>query len=456
LISIASATSKSAEPNQLKIGVFDSSRSAYPGNYSIATGAPFTTFRSLLLNSANFGPDGITARSVVFNSLSAITPHSLETMDVLALYQWQDLQSTETQLVETFVKHGGSLLIFSTTMPSILNTTWTLLGSSRYGQITQPGTTSPLIKGPYGNVSTIYLGYNGSAADVGQGFAVSLNSAGPNILTFSSDHGFSGLGRAVLISDEEIFMNGAVANRYVGQMDASSENSKLLLNTIAFLAGAPGYQGVSVDPVQVMYPAGGETLAGNTYTSISWQSDVVYSGTAVRFELWQGDHRLQDLGRDSSSEGHKTSIVYLPLVPVANDYHFRVISTYNSAIWADSLPFSITGGAIHLNTPNGGEHWNSNSLQQIAWSMGTATAGTGAKIELWNATRKVADLGFGWNPLGSGMSWITVPPVLSGSDYRIRLISTWEPDLWDESDATFSILGLSKSAVRREGWACYE
>lgn len=68
--------------------------------------------------------------------------------------------------------------------------------------------------------------------------------SGPNILLLSPETGFSGLGRAVFVGDEEIFMTGLFSGERSGQLDPVvrpfNDNEELFLNTFAFLAGAPG------------------------------------------------------------------------------------------------------------------------------------------------------------------------------------------------------------------------
>ena len=111
---------------------------------------------------------------------------------------------------------------------------------------------------------------------------------------------------------------------------------------------------------------------------------------------------------------------------------------------------------IWIAKPNGNEEYSSGSNIEVIWNTNVQTAGTGIKYELWNQFNKVADLGYGWNSWGHGRENIELPQnIKSKADYRIRIISTWDPNFWDESDGTFSIYSPS-SSVDIKHWNLYE
>jgi hypothetical protein len=50
-------------------------------------------------------------------------------------------------------------------------------------------------------------------------------------------------------------------------------------------------------------------------------------------------------------------------------------------------------------------------------------------------------LGYDWHPSGRHTATVSLPPMPEKDDYRVRVISTWNPLHYDESDAPFTITG---------------
>lgn len=96
---------------------------------------------------------------------------------------------------------------------------------------------------------------------------------------------------------------------------------------------------------------------------------------------------------------------------------------------------------VHVESPNGGETWQSGMLQQVRWQTNPATAGTAIRVELWNSQGRVLDLGYDWSPVGDHVAEFYLPLLPSASDYRIRVVSTWNQQYYDESDQALTILG---------------
>ena len=272
--------SNTSDSATLRIGVLDQSRSgnfAKSGNWNFGTGSVYSGARAFLQNTAYFGPSGTVKRPVVINSYSAITEDTLGAMDVFILVYTNDLVTQEVALLDKFVRNGGSLLVFSNCPPGSLGSVWAGgMYSERYGKITTQGYASPLISGPFGTVNTLYLGANCSATNVGQGVVISNNTIGPNMLMFRPENGFSGLGRAVIIGDDEIFMSGSAYGEYAGQM-GFTDNQTFFLNIMAFLAGAPGYQ---PDVPELRIGVLDSSRCGNFTASGNWNfgAGAVYSG----------------------------------------------------------------------------------------------------------------------------------------------------------------------------------
>ncbi len=216
-------------------------------------------------------------------------------------------------------------------------------------------------------------------------------------------------------------------------------------------------------PVIVHLPNGGEMFEGDSLFEIAWETDIPQAGTGMRFELINDAGRVASLGYGWDRDGLETTEVYLPLVPAGSDYRVRVISTFDPSLFDDSdEPFTITGGAVRVLAPNGGETWQVDSTQAIIWQTNPLIAGTGVVFELRDMEGAVAALGHDWDPDGESLTFIRVPDVPSGSNYRVRVTSTWAPEMFDTSDEAVMIIGTDPgggnqgNAAGPRGWILYE
>lgn len=212
-------------------------------------------------------------------------------------------------------------------------------------------------------------------------------------------------------------------------------------------------------PLTLLQPNGGQTLQSGALTTVTWESDVNIAGTSVKFELWDGHQALADLGFDWNPAGKGAKQLYLPLVPEGNNYRIRAVSTWDPTIYDDSdSSLTIVGGCLRLNWPIGSAVWRPGDREWAWWESNPSISGTAARLELWRAGVKVADLGTGFEPDGEGVTWFTVPSVPSASNYKVRLISNWN-DAWFVENEGFITIGTglagSRSAVDPASWGGY-
>lgn len=215
--------------------------------------------------------------------------------------------------------------------------------------------------------------------------------------------------------------------------------------------------------IELLQPAGGEIFMAADFMQVSWRSNLNTAGSGVQFTLYDGSGRIADLGYDWNPAGQGQRALYLPLLPTREDYRVRVVSTWDQRLFDESEPIAISGQPLLVITPNGGEAWRPGSLQQIHWKSNTWIAGTGVSLELWQSGQKVADLGQDWDSDGESVRTVLAPLLQEGTNYRVRVISTWLPELFDESDQDITILRSpaaqpaagSQSSVEGEIWALY-
>ncbi len=215
--------------------------------FNFATGQGYEVVRNDLLNPMNFGAAGIVGRSVnLLTSVNVITVPSLANVDVVVLTPWMNITDGETAALVSFVQSGGGLLAFGNWAdqrfgPGFGATAGNWDGSGQ-GHVTN--SSSPIINGPFGLVSGI----------IGIGACSSFDTVGPNgtealrntegILAATFEFG---LGRAVIITDEEIFLNAPLPADYdsiksqtpYSEKVPSPINEMLFLNSFAYTIPTP-------------------------------------------------------------------------------------------------------------------------------------------------------------------------------------------------------------------------
>lgn len=104
------------------------------------------------------------------------------------------------------------------------------------------------------------------------------------------------------------------------------------------------------------------------------------------------------------------------------------------------------GETLRVTSPNGGEEWAHGTTETITWVPSVATVGATVRIELLKngliasvlATNKAND---------GAMNWTIPSNIDPGSNYRIRVASTTNTALIDQSDEEFAIIPAPQITV---------
>jgi hypothetical protein len=186
---------------------------------------------------------------------------------------------------------------------------------------------------------------------------------------------------------------------------------------------------------------------------VHWVANLMTIGTVVRIELWRNDAFVTRLGTvwDPDGDGESDEIVLA--VPPGDNYHVRVVSDYNPALWVESAPVSISGYAVTVNLTAPFAHHAAGGSLGLQWQNVKILAGTAVGFELWDGNGFVADLGADWNEAAQHATTVMLPNVPIRTDYRVRAISMWDETLWGET-APFVI--WHRNAVEGAGWSQYE
>ena len=174
-----------------------------------------------------------------------ITAEALAAADIFVVTGMNlSLAEEELCLLDAYVAGGGAVLSFRNEwMPRrLMETTLADFGGTGFAQVVD--LTSPLVSGPFGTVVTpVRVGAN-SGYTLGHGWPVLSDGGRPMLLAFGQETGHHG--RAVILGDEEVFMNGPTpfGGDYHG---VRPNNQTLLANIVGYLEMAPGLDSAGRD-----------------------------------------------------------------------------------------------------------------------------------------------------------------------------------------------------------------
>ncbi len=112
------------------------------------------------------------------------------------------------------------------------------------------------------------------------------------------------------------------------------------------------------------------------------------------------------------------------------------IHTSGEAGFLDQVVFT-SGPAIMVQAPNGGETWYHRNYYSIRWTS-TEDTGPDVKLELYKGASLHYTISTSTDNDGN-YSWFVPVWLDPGADYRIRIVSTSNPTIYDYSDGYFSI-----------------
>jgi len=208
--------------------------------------------------------------------------------------------------------------------------------------------------------------------------------------------------------------------------------------TIAYIASGSSKQ----PEVTLTSPNGGEVWAAGSRYPINW----AYTGDPgnLKIELLRGSSVVSTL-TSSVSKGSNGAGSYNWTIPAGqtsgSDYGIRITSTSNGSVFDTGNGFfTINRPSITVTSPNGGEAWAPQSTKTITWAY-TGDPGN-LKIELLRGSSVVSTLtssvSKGSNGAGS-YTWSISSRQSTGPDYKIRITSTSNGYVTDNSDKFFTI-----------------
>ncbi len=196
--------------------------------------------------------------------------------------------------------------------------------------------------------------------------------------------------------------------------------------------------------VSVVFPNGAETWSAGSTQTIRWGC-IGNPGSFVKIELLKGGVVNRTISSFASTSSGSCNWKIPSTQASGSDYSVRITSKSNSS-YTDTSDnnFTIVGPPPPLITvvsPNGGDTWMAGSMQRVQWSY-AGNLGSFVKVELLkggvvNRTiTSFASIGGGGN---GSYNWTIPSNQVSGSDYRIRVMSRRDGAYTDTSDSDFSI-----------------
>ena len=188
-------------------------------------------------------------------------------------------------------------------------------------------------------------------------------------------------------------------------------------------------EGLCVPPGTVTSPASGTAYKPDTQCSIEWGVFVALG--QVTIELLKDGTLHSTIAGTTDDDG---SFAWdIPAGQIhGDDYTIKVSSIDYTGVFGESDTFAI--GTISGVDPNGAEKFKPGENPTITWS---SEIGGSVDIELWKAGAFYSPIASDESNTGSYGGWTV--PALNDDDFRIRVISVANPNIYDQSDSDFAI-----------------
>ena len=188
----------------------------------------------------------------------------------------------------------------------------------------------------------------------------------------------------------------------------------------------------------VTSPNGGEDWELGSIQDITWTTS--HSSEDVSITLYKDGISHQVLTATTSSIGSYTWTIS-STISEGSSYKIRVTIVSNPGTYDESNgDFTLSTAAaqptITVISPNGGENWELGSTQEITWSSSNVSGNV--KIELYKSGSVEETLSADESNDGS-YSWTISSAFDEGTDYRARISSNTNLNVYDESDGDFII-----------------
>ena len=210
-----------------------------PVSFSFTDGTIYADLRNALLDSHNFGPQGVVPVTFVLRpTIDRVRPRTLDRADLLVVNNPSAMiDETALATIAAFVARGGSVISLGDDASTFLAKKGECVADPEADLVNNEA-ASAIVAGPFGPVDgPVTTGYNCAFSDIAPGVVVlAQNDKGAERSVLDAASTDPRAGRAVAFGDDEIFSNAAGPACGSGKLTPGSRNEILALNTFAFLA----------------------------------------------------------------------------------------------------------------------------------------------------------------------------------------------------------------------------
>jgi len=185
--------------------------------------------------------------------------------------------------------------------------------------------------------------------------------------------------------------------------------------------------------ITVTSPNGGENWQAGSAQSITWSDNI---NEQVSIDLYKGGSYYYTITGATPSDGHHLWDIPDTL-QVGTDYKIKITSVDFSSIsdFSDN-DFTVFGQDIIVTIPNGGESWPAGTSRSITW---TDNISEYVSIELYKGGSYYYTV-IDSTPSDVHHLWDIPDTAQGGGDYKIKITSVVNSNIFDFSDDDFTII----------------
>ncbi|HOY84028.1 MAG TPA: Ser-Thr-rich GPI-anchored membrane family protein [Candidatus Syntrophosphaera sp.] len=212
-----------------------------------------------------------------------------------------------------------------------------------------------------------------------------------------------------------------------------------LSNSTVFDTSDNYFSVVPAPSLNVTSPNGGEVWLRGSSHAITW-SHTTIAGT-LRIDLMQNNASVSVIGTESIALGSYSWMIPEDL-PLGENYKIQITSISDPDIHDQSdANFSISTSGVTVLSPNGLEVWMSGESYDVLWTSQNLSGNVKVELCRGSDSTPIVMIHSSIAAAVGSYQWL-VPPLQTGSDFRVKITSLVNPNIYDLSDAFFSISGV--------------
>jgi hypothetical protein len=364
--------------------------------------------------------------TIVGNQITVTTPNGgeqwLDTEDQIITWIDNLEGSVEIQLFKNDIFHSS----ITTSTPSDGEYTWNIPG-------TTPSATDYKVR--------ILSADDGNIFDMSDGSFELINNEITVISPNGGESWLTGTSQTITWSDNiagdvkiELYKS-EVSDREIAS--STQSNGSFIWDIPADIADGSndmsnGSFTIFTGQITVTSPNGAESWQAGSSQNIIWTDNI--NGN-VTIDLYKGGSFHSVISTSTSSDGLKVWDIPFAL-ETGSDYKVRITSIDDPSTFDFSnVNFSIVGNQVTVTTPDGGENWPIGSSQIITWDDNLAGS---VEIQLFKGAIFHSSI-TGSTPSDGAYTWNIPNSLIQASDYGIRISSVDDGNVFDFSDADFTL-----------------